>query len=367
MKKNGKTSAGRTRWRCKDPGCGVSSTSPYDRKALDLEAFLAWLLSKESQSERAIPARTLRRMNEPMWGLWPPVPLADEVHDVVHLDGIHLRRQAVVLIAIAAGHVIGWYVARSETSAAWGHLMARIAPPLAVVVDGGGGVLKALRVHWPDAKVQRCLFHVCMNITHLTGLRPRLEAGKQLRRLAVALSRVTDADSAAAWLVSYNRWEQEHAGFLDEKSRYADGTIAETHQRLVKARNMIRRRIRENHLFTFLQPPEGCGTPIPATNNLIESWNCRIRDMLRHHRGLSLMRRIEAICWWCHQHAERPEPASWLAANAITDERIEELYRQAWAHSPQGAYETFGIPSRYGTGIDWNEFHARVRYPNVTE
>ncbi|WP_428829149.1 transposase-like zinc-binding domain-containing protein, partial [Bifidobacterium tsurumiense] len=22
MKKNGKTSAGRTRWRCKDPGCG---------------------------------------------------------------------------------------------------------------------------------------------------------------------------------------------------------------------------------------------------------------------------------------------------------------------------------------------------------
>lgn len=51
----------------------------------------------------------------------------------------------------------------------------------------------------------------------------------------------------------------------------------------------IRRRIREGHLFTFVEPPEGCATPIPSTNNLIESWNACIRDMLRRHRGLSLV------------------------------------------------------------------------------
>ena len=49
-----------------------------------------------------------------MWGLWPPVPLVDEVHHVVHVDGIHLHRDAVVLIAVAGGHVIGWHVAKSE-------------------------------------------------------------------------------------------------------------------------------------------------------------------------------------------------------------------------------------------------------------
>jgi len=32
-----------------------------------------------------------------MWGLWPPVPLVDEVHHVVHVDGIHLHRDAVCL------------------------------------------------------------------------------------------------------------------------------------------------------------------------------------------------------------------------------------------------------------------------------
>ena len=52
-----------------------------------------------------------------MWGLWPPVPLVDEVHHVVHVDGIHLHRDAVVLIAVAGGHVIGWHVAKSEKAA----------------------------------------------------------------------------------------------------------------------------------------------------------------------------------------------------------------------------------------------------------
>ena len=88
-----------------------------------------------------------------MWGLWPPVPLVDEVHHVVHVDGIHLHRDAVVLIAVAGGHVIGWHVAKSEKVAAWQCLMARIAPPDVLVCDGGGGVLKAAKATWPDTRM----------------------------------------------------------------------------------------------------------------------------------------------------------------------------------------------------------------------
>ena len=46
----------------------------------------------------------------------------------------------------------------------------------------------------------------------------------------------------------------------------------------------------------------------------------------------------------------------------MTDERLERLYRQAWERSPQGQYETFGTLARYGTGIDWNDFHTRVEW-----
>ena len=362
MKRNGRTSSGRIRWRCRNAGCGSSRTQSRDNSARDLRCGLDWLFSKQSQAEHRLPARTLRRRCELMWSLWPPVPLVDEVHHVVHVDGIHLHRDAVVLIAVAGGHVIGWHVAKSEKAAAWQCLMARIAPPDVLVCDGGGGVLKAAKATWPDTRIQRCLFHVQANILELTGRRPRLEAGGRLRRVALSLPRVGDAGGAAEWLVSYNRWEQDFASFLDEKSEYADGGVNDMHQRLVKARRMIRRRIREGHLFTFLDEGLASVGPVPSTNNLVESWNARLRDMLRRHRGLRLVRRLKAICWWCHQHTERPETDAWLAANAMTDERLERLYRQAWERSPQGQYETFGIPARYGTGIDWNEFHTRVEW-----
>ncbi len=77
------------------------------------------------------------------------------------------------------------------------------------------------------------------NILELTGRRPRLEAGRRLRAIAAALACVKDWDSATAWLVSYSRWEQDFASFLDEKSEYADGSVNGMHQRLVKARRMI--------------------------------------------------------------------------------------------------------------------------------
>lgn len=213
-----------------------------------------------------------------MWSLWPPVPLMDEVHRVVHVDGIHLHRDAVVLIAVADGHVVGWHIARSERSAAWRCLMGRIAPPDVLVCDGGGGIMKAAKTVWPDTRIQRRLFHVQANIMELTGMRPRLQAGRRLRAIAVALPRAKERDSAAAWFASYNQWERDFAAFLDEKSRYEDGSVNDMHQRLVKARRMIRRRIREGQLFTFLDEELTAGGPVPSTNNLIESWNGRLRS-----------------------------------------------------------------------------------------
>ena len=87
----------------------------------------------------------------------------------------------------------------------------------------------------------------------------------------------------------------------------------------------------------------------------------------RDGRGLSLARRIKAICWWCHQHNEVPETDAWLVANAVTDERIEELYRKAWEKSPQGAWEASGVPMLYGTGIAWDDFHRPSEYHGTPE
>ena len=243
--------------------------------------------------------------------------------------------------------------------------MARIGRTRGRRMRRGGGIRKALRHAWPHARVQRCLLHICPDIGAILGTNPRHEASRQLLRLAKELTRVKDGDAMAAWLGAYNAWELRHKDFLEQKSIWSDGSENDLHQRLVKARDTMRRRIREHTMFTFMDPGLGIGTPVPTTNNAIESQNARIRAMPGNHRGLCLIRRIKAVCWWCHQHTEHPESAAWLARHAWRDEQIEHLYRQAWERSDEGRQQVFGLPARYGTGIDWNESHTNTPWRNT--
>lgn len=242
MRTNGTTSAGRTRWRCKE--CGSSTSRTYDHRAADLRSGLDWLFFTRTLAQGPVSARTQQRRNRLIWSLMPPVPLVLQRHDVVQVDGIWLHRRAVVLVAVADGHVIGWRVARHEDSVVWGLLMGRIAAPRVLVCDGGGGIAKAMRRVWPGTSMQRCLFHIAMNVTALTGMRPRLEAGRQLRRIAITLSRVKTQEDLMDWLVAYNDWETRWHEWLRTQSTYRDGSEADKHQRLVTARNLLNKRIR---------------------------------------------------------------------------------------------------------------------------
>ena len=170
MIRHGKTSTGRQRWRCKP--CKITTLNDIDSTAKHLDEFVAWLLSRRRQSDLPGGGRSFRRRCEPLWQLWPFSPIVDEVHEVIFVDGIHLGRGAVVLIAQTPDCVLGWYAARSENSRAWGALMSRIAPPALVVTDGGSGFARACTKVWPTTRVQRCTFHACCRIRQATGTIP---------------------------------------------------------------------------------------------------------------------------------------------------------------------------------------------------
>jgi hypothetical protein len=125
MRRNGTTSAGRTRWRCES--CGASSVDRIDNAAKRLDEFLGWLLTKRRQADMPGGGRTFRRRTAEFWRVWPLPPVTGEVCRVVFVDGLYLGRKACVLIARSEEFVLGWYVARSESSAAYEALMARIA------------------------------------------------------------------------------------------------------------------------------------------------------------------------------------------------------------------------------------------------
>lgn len=350
MKGNGKTSAGTRRWRC--PKCGASSVRKNDRSAKELASFLGWLLSKDAVSDMKTSRSTFWRKTAWAWGIWPVAPVTGELHDVVYLDGIWLRRQAVVLIAVSDGHVIAWHLAQSECTSAWAALMMRVPAPAMAVSDGSPGLARAAGAVWPGTRIQRCTFHVASQVRRCTTLRPRLDAGAELLGIANSLRDARDAESATRWLLEYNAWCTRWEGFLKEFT-VKDGRRVYTHERLRKARGALNRVVRSGALFTFVDMQEERGGKWPSTNNEVESVNARLREMLRLHRGLPFMHRVKAIFWWCYMHTESPLAPADILRVMPTDDDVDGLFASS---SKRGEAEC-GAPAEYGTEIVWEEFH----------
>jgi hypothetical protein len=355
MKGHGKTASGARRWQCMS--CKATSTHAVDNSAKTPKQFVSWILSKKTQAEMGSSARTFRRSTARFWEIWPVAPVCDEVHHVVHVDGIRLGRRAVILIACTNSHVIGWHLARSEHAQARGALMARIAPPDAVVADGGSGFEKARRAVWPDTRVQRCIFHAFEQVRRQTTTRPKLQAGAEPYRIAEDLLHVGDLNEAAAWLASFSDWCADWEGFLKEKT-VIDGKPRFKHERLRKARRGLEKLARQGTLFTYLDENLVKEGPVPATNNRMEGGaNRQLRVVLDEHRGLRLDRRIKAAFWWCYMHTERPMPPADILREMPTDSTIAELYRTA-------AGTSSGDPAipQWGSAVQWSDLHMSNSY-----
>ena len=229
MKRNGHTSSGATRWRCK--GCGASLTHRIDNAAKRLAEFLDWLMGKGAQADLPGEGRTFRRRTSEFWSIWPIAPYTGEVFDVVFLDGLWVGRDAVVLMACTKEHVVAWHLAQSECAEAWAALMMRMPAPVMAVTDGAPGFAKAARAIWPATRIQRCVFHAFCQVRRCTTSRPKLDCGIELYGIARRLLKAKDADSAAAWLADYAGWCAKWDRFLREFT-LKDGRRQYVHERL---------------------------------------------------------------------------------------------------------------------------------------
>lgn len=348
MKGNGVTTAGTKRWRCKK--CGCSTVRKNDTTARLLKVFIQWLLGKLSQSELSLNPRTFRAKTACFWKLWPIVPLCDEVHHVVFMDGIWLARKCVILIACTDNFVIGCHLARSENAKDWGCLMQRIAPPCVLVCDGGGGIEKARRQHWPSTHLQRCTFHAFCAVKRCTTTRPKTQAGVEIYAIAKDLMSISSLDEAAKWLVRFQKWCSVHECFL--KQRSDDGKTFK-HERLRKAKRSLEALCRQGSLFTYLQADLLQEGPIPAMSNRIENLNGQIRRMLSFHRGMNIDHRIKAVFWFCYMNSEAPIGYAEMLRIFPDDEKLIQWRKEA--AKVQGA--TGEEPAEWGQGIVWAEFH----------
>lgn len=324
--KNGTTAAGTQRWICRL--CGASSTRrrPDVTSTAQLERFVAWLTGSRTQSDLdGGTGRTFRHQHAWCWKVSPTIPITGEIYDEIQLDGTYLSGGWCLLIAMdgASGNVIAWQWCDTEKTAAWIALLERIPPPRVVVIDGGSGLASALKACWPHTPVQRCLVHVQRNVRRELTRRPRTEAGRALRALSLALTRVATLEQAATWSARLHEWHQTYGELITAKTYLrqvgtrpasvpANATWWWTHERLRKAYRLLERLSRQGALFTFLDP-DLAELDISSTTNRIEGGvNHPIKALLRCHRGMSEDHRRRSAEWWCYLHSPQPRPLARL-------------------------------------------------------
>ena len=156
MKKNGTTTKGTTRWRCKDTDCGTSTTRRRtdQTRARDFTAFHAYATGTASLADMAkhagVSRWTLDRRFTSFWLIdVPSTPDPHRVYDQIFIDGTYTDA-GCLLVAASCDHVIAWYWATRESAHAYTQLLSGIAEPLCVVLDGGQGAYSAIKACWPN-------------------------------------------------------------------------------------------------------------------------------------------------------------------------------------------------------------------------
>lgn len=361
MKKSGKTAAGSQRFKCTE--CGAYRSAKRHREDVarrhELEAFLAWLTGKHTQAEAAkktgISARSFRRRLSWCWNISPQIPVTGEIYDQIQLDGIYIGSWCC-LIAISPAGVIGYQWCDTEKRAAWQALLQRFPAPAVVVTDGGTGLLSARKYAWPDTRVQRCLVHIQRNVRAYLTTRPRTIAGKELRQLSLALTRITTTEQATAWLAALAGFHQRHRGFIYARTTRGQhtGEVPSwvrpgqkswfTHDRLRKAYTLLERCAKHHELFTYLEPQ--FDFEVASTTNRIEgSINAQLRLLLRHHRGIPAEHMRRAVEWFLYLRSEDPQAAHHL---------IEERHWRPQPKDPALVQEPIG-PELYGAAATAEE------------
>ena len=249
-------------------------------------------------------------------------------------------------------------MARSENSRAWSALMAPIPAPEVVATDGGSGFAKAVRETWPRTRVQRCTFHAFSQVKRYTTTRPKLQAGRELYLIARDLMGIETPHQAELWVERYLDWCGFWAGFLEDRT-VVDGRRACTHERLRRARSSLSSLVSAGTLFTYLDPALAKAGPLPSTNNMIEGGvNSQLRAVLRNHRGLTSVKRVKAVFWWCHAHSGDARTAREKLAAMPTDADIDFLF-SVYSASPS---REDGGPE-WGDRAVWEDLHHRDPYP----
>lgn len=304
LQRRGKTAAGSQRWHCQY--CSKSQTNPRPdlSQAFVFESFLDWLLGKASLAELDQPGRTFRSQTAWCWQVPIPAVLTGEIHHAVIIDGLRVGGQ-VCLVARTTKYVIGWIWVERENAANWLELLRLLPASKYVVCDGQKGMLKALAIRWPDTIVQRCRFHVWLNVRKKLTLRPEASASQELLNITRNMLHVDSKIQARRWKRQLKYWHRKHGKYLAQRTRKTNPKPRQrawryTHERLRSAYRQLNKQTDDMLRCSYRPNPN-----LPGTTNHIEGGiNSQLRTLLKLHRGMPNQHQTVLVDWYLYSRTE---------------------------------------------------------------
>ncbi len=165
--------------------------------------------------------------------------------------------------------------------------------PAFITTDGERSVIRAMQQVWPQAKLQRCLYHIQHEGMRWLRAHPKTEAGKCLRDILSRLSRIKTPEESEAFVNEYNVWLDNYKDFVHSLPR---GVIA--YKDLKRTMVLINNALPD--MFHYLKHKH-----VHSTTNALEGFHSRLKADYRRHRGLSKTNRISYLNWYCYFKNER--------------------------------------------------------------
>lgn len=277
---------------------------------------MRWLLGKLSQKERSrgVSTRTWRRQVSWCKEIVPKPGECPTAHHTLILDGIRVG-SLLCLITRTTDYVVSWYWADRETSSTWREALEIVPAPQFIVCDGQKGMLKTLAPLYPKTKLQRCYFHIWLNMKKKLTLHPQTRAGMELLRIVKDLhsgkNKIQTRRQMRKWKRRFKRWERKHLLFVQERTYHKNPTPGQqrwwyTHSRVRSAYWQLKRLLDQNQLFTHIRY---ANPKLPRTTNHLEGGiNSLIRDKIRHHRGLKQVHQQRLVDWYLYSKTKDQKP-----------------------------------------------------------
>jgi transposase-like protein len=156
-----------------------------------------------------------------------------------------------------------------------------------IAMDGERSIMRAVQDVWPEAKIQRCLYHIQREGMRWLRTYPKTLAGQQLRHLLRNLSATKTVHDKELFIANFKAWLKEHHAHIKS---LPSSTMA--FRDLKKTITLITNALPD--MFHFLETKH-----IPSTTNLIEGFFSRLKSDYRRHRGISEKHKISYLKWYC--------------------------------------------------------------------